>query len=225
LFENAAQLAGIIDHTLLSPTATPSDIDLLCDEAREFSFHSVCVNPCHVIRAAERLKGTEIKVCTVIGFPFGATTTAIKVLEGTESVKNGAAELDMVMNIGLFKAQEYEQAAQDVRDFIILTPSVVHKVIIETCYLTDPEKAGASRLAAEVGAEFVKTSTGFGPSGATPEDIAIMKESARGKAMVKASGGIRDLATLKIMVEAGADRIGTSSGVAIMREYLGGGAA
>jgi len=210
----------MIDHTLLSPTATPSDIDLLCDEAKEFSFHSVCVNPSHVIRAVERLKDTDIKVCTVVGFPLGATTTAIKVLEGTEAVRNGAAELDMVMNIGLFKAKEYEQAAQDVRDFILLTPGVVHKVIVETCYLTDPEKAGASRLAAEVGAEFVKTSTGFGPAGATPEDVAILKESARGKSKVKASGGIKDLESLKTMVEAGAERIGTSSGVSIMKEFM-----
>jgi deoxyribose-phosphate aldolase len=220
LFESAIELARVIDHTLLKPTATPHDIDVLCDEAQRYSFYSVCVNPCNVRHAAERLADTGIKVCSVAGFPLGATTTAVKVMEGVEAVRGGAAELDMVMNIGLFKAGEYEKVALDIKDFMVLTPSVVHKVIIETCYLTDAEKAGASRLVAEMGADFVKSSTGFGPAGAKPGDIAIMKLGAAGKCRVKASGGIKDLSALLRMVEAGADRIGTSSGVGILDEYM-----
>lgn len=221
MFENAIELARLIDHTLLKPTATMKDIDTLCDEAMQYSFYSVCVNPCHVRHAAERLKDTGIKVGTVIGFPLGATTTAVKVLEGVEAVHAGATELDVVMNIGYFKEGEYEKAALDIKDFVVLTPGVVHKVIIETCYLTDAEKAGASRLVAEMGADFVKSSTGFGTGGATPEDIAIMKHGTGGKCKVKASGGIRDLDTLIKMVGAGAERIGSSAGVAIMEEFIG----
>ncbi|HLB25383.1 MAG TPA: deoxyribose-phosphate aldolase, partial [Nitrospirota bacterium] len=181
---------------------------------------SVCVNPWYVPQAAGRLKGSGIAVCTVVDFPLGASTTAAKVMEGVEAVRNGAAELDVVMNIGLFKAGEFEAVARQLKDFITLTPGAVHKVIVETCYLTDAEKAGAARLAAEVGAEFVKTSTGFGPSGARPGDVAILKESAIGKAKVKASGGIKDLDSLVRMVQAGAERIGTSSGVAIVEEFM-----
>ncbi|MBI5189599.1 MAG: deoxyribose-phosphate aldolase [Nitrospirae bacterium] len=213
-------LARVIDHTLLKSTATPADIDRLCDEARQYSFWSVCVNPCYVARAAGRLKDTGIKVCSVVAFPLGCGTTPMKVMEGVEAVRNGAAELDVVMNVGLFKAGEYEAVARDIKDFIVLTPGVVHKVIIETCYLTDAEKAGAARLAAEVGAEFVKTSTGFGPGGAKSGDVALMKEAAIGKSRVKAAGGIKDLDTLVHMVQAGAERIGTSSGVAIVEEFM-----
>jgi deoxyribose-phosphate aldolase len=220
LFGNALELARIIDHTLLKPTATPADIGALCDEARRYSFYSVCVNPCYVSQAVDALKGTGIKVCSVVDFPLGSGTTAIKVMEGVEAVRLGADELDLVMNVGLFKARAYEAVAMQLKDFILLTPGVVHKVIIETCYLSDAEKAGASRLAAEVGAEYVKTSTGFGPGGASAADVAIMKEAAIGKSKIKASGGIRDLETLMRMVQAGADRIGTSSGVAIIGEYI-----
>lgn len=220
MFENAIEIARLIDHTLLKPAATPADIDKLCDDAGRYSFYSVCVNPCYVARAAERLKDSGIKVCSVVDFPLGSGTTAMKVMEGVEAVRNGAAELDVVMNVGLFKAGEYEEVARSLKDFIVLTPGVVHKVIIEACYLTDAEKAGASRLAAEVGAEYVKTSTGFGPGGAKAGDVAIMKEAAIGKAKVKAAGGIRDLETLTHMVDAGAERIGTSSGVDIIDEFL-----
>jgi deoxyribose-phosphate aldolase len=220
LFENAIELAQIIDHTLLSPTAAPADVDRLCDEARHYSFHSVCVNPCYVSRAAEKLRGTGVTVCCVIDFPLGSGTTAMKVMEGVEAVRTGAQELDVVMNVGLFKAGEFEAVARQLKDFILLTPGIVHKVIIETCYLTDAEKAGAARLSAEVGAEFVKTSTGFGTRGASPADISIMKAGAIGKAKIKASGGIRDLDTLCKMVQAGAERIGTSSGVAIVEEFM-----
>lgn len=222
MFENGVELAQVIDHTLLVPTATPMDIDRLCDEARHYSFYSVCVNPCHVKRAADKLRDSGIKVCSVVDFPFGASTTAMKVMEGVEAIRNGAAELDVVMNVGFFKAREYEAVARELKDFIVLTPGAVHKVIIETCYLTDAEKAGASRLAAEVGAEYVKTSTGFGTGGARAGDVAIMKQAAVGKSKVKASGGIRDLETLLRMVEAGAERIGTSSGVAIVEEFIKG---
>ena len=220
MFANAIELARLIDHTQLRPTATPSDIDTLCDEAAHYSFYSVCVNPWYVARATERLKGSGIKVCTVVDFPLGASTTAMKVMEGVEAVRGGAAELDVVMNVGMFKAKQYEAVARQLSDFILLTPGAVHKVVIECCFLTDAEKAGASRLAAEIGAQFVKTSTGFGPEGAKAGDVAIMKEGALGKAKVKAAGGIRDLGTLAAMVEAGAERIGTSSSVAIVEEFI-----
>jgi len=220
LFENAIELARYIDHTYLAPTATYADIDRLCGEARRYSFRSVCVNPCFVVRAVQQLADSGIDVCTVIGFPHGATTTAVKVMEGVEAVRNGARELDVVMNIGYFRSGDYEKAALDIRDFIVLTPGAVHKVIIEACYLTDPEKAGAAKLAAEMGADYIKTSTGFGPSGARVEDIAIIRHGSGGKTKIKAAGGIRDLDTLARMVEAGADRIGTSSGVAIVEEYM-----
>lgn len=220
MFESWVELSQIIDHTLLKPTATPADIDTLCEEAREYSFYSVCVNPWYVSQAVDALKGSGIKVCSVVDFPLGSSTTTVKVMEGAEAARTGAEELDVVMNVGLFKAGEYGAVARQLEDFILLTPGIVHKVIIETCYLTDAEKAGASRLAAEVGAEYVKTSTGFGPGGARAGDVAIMKEAAMGKSRIKAAGGIRDLSTLLLMVEAGADRIGTSSGVAIAREFI-----
>jgi len=156
----------------------------------------------------------------VVDFPLGSGTVAMKVMEGVEAVRNGATELDVVMNVGLFKAGRYETVATELKDFIVLTPGVVHKVIIETCYLTDAEKAGASRLVAEVGADFVKTSTGFGPGGARPGDVAIIKEAAIGKSKVKAAGGIKDLDTLMHMVAAGAERIGTSSGASIIEEFI-----
>jgi deoxyribose-phosphate aldolase len=165
MFGNAIELAQVIDHTNLKPTATPADIQSLCDEARHYSFYAVVVNPWYVPMAVELLRDHDVKVCTVIDFPLGASTTASKVMEAVEAVRSGADELDVVMNIGLFKAQEYDASARQLKDFLLLTPGAVHKVIIETCYLTDAEKAGASRLVAEVGADFVKTSTGFGPGG------------------------------------------------------------
>ena len=220
MFANAVELARIIDHTMLAPIAQPEHIDILCDEAAHYSFYSVCVNPCYVSRAAERLRESGVKICTVIDFPLGSSTTPSKVMEGVEAVKNGATELDVVMNVGMFKSRDYESVARQLKDFILLTPGVVHKVIIETCYLSAAEKAGASRLAAEVGAEFVKSSTGFGPDGANPADIRLMKEAVIGKAKIKASGGIRDLDSLVEMVESGAERIGTSRGVDIVREFI-----
>ena len=220
MFGNAIELAQVIEHTNLKPTATPADIQALCDEARHYSFHAVVVNPWYVPMAVELLKDDDVKVCTVIDFPLGASTTASKVMEAVEAVRSGAAELDVVMNIGLFKAQDYEASARQLKDFLLLTPGAVHKVIIEACYLTDAEKAGASRLVAEVGADFVKTSTGFGPGGATAHDVKIMKDAAIGKASIKASGGIKTLDELLEMVEAGATRIGTSSGVAIVEEFI-----
>jgi deoxyribose-phosphate aldolase len=219
MFANADELARLIDHTLLRATATPADIDLLCGEAVQYGFHSVCVNPCHVTRAAAFLKDTEVKVCSVIDFPLGAGTLGIKALEGMEAVRNGAHELDVVMNIGLFKARMYEAVALELFDFIRLSPDAVHKVIIETCYLTDAEKAGAAKLVSELGAEFVKTSTGLGPSGATVEDIALIKENIDQSTKIKASGGVRDLDTLISMVKAGAERIGTSCGSLIIDEF------
>ncbi len=220
MFGSALELAGIIDHTELRPAATPSDIARLCDEARQYSFHSVCVNPCYVPLAAERLKGSGINVCAVIDFPLGAATGAMKVVEAVEAARNGANELDIVMPIGLFKSGGYEPAGRQIKEVVLLTPGLTHKVIIEACYLTDLEKASAARMVAESGAAFVKTSTGFGPGGASVDDVRLLKAAVSGRCRVKAAGGIRDLETLYSMVEAGADRIGTSSGVAIVEKYL-----
>ena len=220
MFGSAVELAGIIDHTDLRAAATPADIARLTDEALQYSFHSVCVNPCYVHLAAERLMGSGIAVCTVIDFPLGASTGAMKVVEAVEAGRNGAAELDIVMPVGLFKSGQLDLAARQIREVVLLTPGLTHKVIIEACYLTDEEKASAAGMAASSGAEFVKTSTGFGPGGATVEDVRLLKRAVSGRCRVKAAGGIRDLRTLYLMVEAGADRIGTSSGPAIIDEYL-----
>ena len=212
-------IASYIDHTLLKPDATGEQIDRLCAEAREYGFASVCVNPYYVARCVKNLKGTDVKVCTVVGFPLGATTMETKVFETLQAVASGAQEIDMVMNVCAMKSghtkaieQEIQALAAAVEDKAIL------KVIIETCLLTDEEKTQACRIARRSGAQFVKTSTGFGSGGATVEDVALMKKAAGANVKVKASGGIRDYATAKAMIEAGADRIGASAGVAIVKE-------
>ena len=212
-------IASYIDHTLLKPDATGEQIDRLCAEAREYGFASVCVNPYYVARCVKNLKGTDVKVCTVVGFPLGATTMETKVFETLQAVASGAQEIDMVMNVCAMKSghtkaieQEIQALAAAVEDKAIL------KVIIETCLLTDEEKTQACRIARRSGAHFVKTSTGFSTGGATVEDVALMKKAAGANVKVKASGGIRDYATAKAMIEAGADRIGASAGVAIVKE-------
>ena len=211
-------LARYIDHTNLKPTATPEDIEKLCAEARQFGFKAVCVNSCYVVLASELLKGSDVLVCAVAGFPLGAMSTAAKKFEAEQAVKDGAGEIDMVMNIGLAKDGDWKGIEEDILAVKQAARGAVLKVIIETCYLTDEEKIAACEAAVRAGAGFVKTSTGFGPAGATIEDVRLIKKAVEGKALVKAAGGVRDKATALAMIEAGADRLGTSNGVAIIQE-------
>ncbi len=217
-FETAAQLAGILDVSLLKPDATREDLTRHCGEAREYGFYSVCVQPCYVADARRLLEGSPVRLCTVIGFPLGATTTPVKVVEAMEAVQNGADELDIMINLGMLKSRRYGSLSIEIKNIMNMTPQVIHKVILETGYLTDEEKVEACRLALEAGAEFIKTSTGFGPA-ATVEDVRLIRQAVGSKARVKASGGIRDLATVEAFVRACANRIGTSTGVSILREY------
>lgn len=213
----ARDFAHFIDHTNLKPAATPEDIKALCREAREFGFKAVCVNSCYVSLVSELLKGSDVLVCSVAGFPLGAMSAAAKRFEAEQAVKDGASEIDMVMNIGLAKAGDWEGVEKDIAAVREGAGKAILKVIIEACYLTDEEKVAACQSAVRAGADFVKTSTGFGPSGATIEDVRLMKKTVEGKARVKAAGGIRDKETARAMIEAGADRIGTSSGPAIIK--------
>lgn len=210
---NAAKL---IDHTILKPAATRADVQKICEEAKHYGFASVCVNPFWVPFAAELLKNSDVKVCTVIGFPLGATTTAAKVYEAQDALKNGADELDMVINIGALKNKEYEVVLQDIASVRQACRGAVLKVIIETSELTDEEKVKACELAAQAGADFVKTSTGFAKGGATAADVALMRKSIPAHMQVKASGGIRSKEDFDTMIAAGATRIGASSGVKIV---------
>lgn len=213
-----AELVSYIDHTLLKPDATTEQIKKLCQEASENNFKAVCINPGYVSLAAEILKGTGVAVATVIGFPLGATTSRIKGAETAEAVENGAGELDVVLNIGRLKAGDSGYVLADLRQVVQSAQGRPVKVIIETALLTDNEKVKACQLAVEAGAAFVKTSTGFAKGGATVTDVQLMRQTVGPKVGVKASGGIRDLAALKAMVAAGANRIGTSSAVAILAE-------
>ena len=209
-------LAKVIDHTLLKPTATREQIETLCREAAEHGFCSVCVNPYWVPLAAKMLKGTGVKTCTVIGFPLGANTTEVKVFEAKTALENGADELDMVINIGALKSKDYDTVLQDIRALRALGDNFVLKVIIETSELTDEEKVKACELAAEAKADFVKTSTGFTKGGATVHDVALMKKSIPAGMQVKASGGVRTRADAEAMLAAGATRLGASSGIKIV---------
>ncbi|CAM5793761.1 deoxyribose-phosphate aldolase [Brevibacillus borstelensis] len=210
------KLNKYIDHTLLKPDATAAMIDKLCAEAREHDFASVCVNPYWVKRSAELLAGTDVKVCTVIGFPLGANSTAAKAAETRDAIANGATEVDMVLNIGALKSGDLEAVKQDVAAVKEACGDVLLKVILETGLLTEEEKVTACKLCVEAGADYVKTSTGFGPGGATVEDIALMRKTVGPEVGVKASGGVRDRAAAIAMIEAGATRIGASSGIAIV---------
>ncbi|USG63874.1 deoxyribose-phosphate aldolase [Brevibacillus ruminantium] len=205
-----------IDHTLLKPETTVAMIEKLCAEAKEHDFASVCVNPYWVKRSAELLAGTDVKVCTVIGFPLGANTTAVKVAETRDAILNGATEIDMVLNVGALKSGDLETVKQDVAAVKEAAGEILLKVILETGLLTDEEKEAACKLCVEAGADYVKTSTGFGPGGATVEDIALMRKAVGADIGVKASGGVRDRAAALAMIEAGATRIGASSGIAIV---------
>ncbi len=209
-------LAKVIDHTLLKPAATRAQIETLCREAAEHGFCSVCVNPYWVALAAQLLKGTGVKTCTVIGFPLGANTTAVKVFEAKNALENGADELDMVINIGALKSKDYDTVLQDIRALRALGDNFVLKVIIETSELTDEEKVKACELAAEAKADFVKTSTGFAGGGATVHDVALMKKSIPAGMQVKASGGVRTREDAEAMLAAGATRLGASSGIKIV---------
>lgn len=207
-----------IDHTLLKATATYDEILKLCTEAKQYDFASVCVNPANVTFAHQLLEGTDVKVCTVIGFPLGANTPAVKAFETTDAITNGADEVDMVINVGMAKAHNWDAVYEDIKAVVDAANGVLVKVIIETCYLTDEEKVEVCKLAVKAGADFVKTSTGFGTGGATKEDVALMFKAVDGKASVKASGGIRDAKTFDEMIKAGATRIGCSAGVKIMED-------
>ena len=208
-------IAKYIDHTILKPIAQRKDIEQLCKEAKEYGFASVCVNPCWVSYASELLKGSAVKVCTVIGFPLGANDSAVKAFEAKTAIEQGAQEVDMVINIGALKAGEYDIVQKDIEAVREASKGKLLKVIIETSYLTDEEKQKVCQICAACGADFVKTSTGFSQSGATEHDVALMAKAAGEKVKVKASGGIRTREDALKMIEAGASRLGTSSGVKI----------
>lgn len=212
-------IAGLIDHTLLKPDATADQIAQLCYEARKYKFASVCVNPTHVKLCAELLQGTQVKVCTVIGFPLGASSPEVKAFEAQTAIKDGATEIDMVLNIGALKAGDLTLAAQDIHEVVRVghNAGAIVKVIIETSLLNDEEKVTACLLAKEAGADFVKTSTGFSGGGATVDDVNLMRRVVGPEMGVKASGGVRDFEDAQSMVKAGATRLGASAGVKIVQ--------
>lgn len=210
-------LAGMIDHTLLRADANQVEIKKLIDEAKQYKFASVCVNPTWVKYAAEQLSGTTVKVCTVIGFPLGAATSESKAFEAKDAISKGATEVDMVINIGALKEGNNELVEKDIKAVVDAAKGkALVKVIIETCLLTDEEKVRACTLAVKAGTDFVKTSTGFSTGGSTPGDVALMRKTVGEKIGVKASGGVRNLADMEKVVAAGASRVGASSGVKIM---------
>jgi deoxyribose-phosphate aldolase len=212
-------LPDLIDHTVLRPDAAKIDILKLCQEAKEHRFTVIFVPPCYVDEAVAAVAGTAIQVGIPIGFPLGGHTTKAKVAEAVEAVTRGARVLDMVMNVSRMKSGELDYVRKDIAEVVKSTPGVERKVIIETCYLTQQEKRTACRLVVEAGADYVKTSTGFGAAGATVEDVRLLKEAVAGRVKVKASGGIRDWKTTQAMLEAGADRIGTSASLKIVAEW------
>lgn len=212
-------LAKYIDHTALKPETTEADILKLTDEAKKFGFASVCVNPCWVALATDQLKESDVEVCTVIGFPLGASTTEVKAFETKDAIDKGADEVDMVINIGALKSGQEELVEADIRAVVeAAAKRALVKVIIEACLLTEDEKVRACQLAVRAGADFVKTSTGFSTGGATPEDVALMRKTVGKNIGVKAAGGIHSKAEAEAMIAAGATRIGASSGVKIIAE-------
>lgn len=211
------QLNKTIDHTLLKPEATKAQIKTLCEEAAKYDFMSVCVNPTWVKKAAELLAGTDVKVCTVIGFPLGANTSEVKAYEAENAIKNGATEVDMVINIGALKGGNDTLVQSDIESVVAVSKGkALSKVIIETSLLTDDEKVRACELAKKAGADFVKTSTGFSTGGATLEDIKLMRATVGPEMGVKASGGVRTTEDAHQFIEAGATRLGSSNGLAIV---------
>jgi len=213
-------IAKYIDHTILKPQTTEAEIVELCREAKQYGFAAVCVNPCYVNLAAKLLTGTKVKVATVIGFPLGANTMEVKAFEAERAFKEGAQEIDMVINIGALKSGKYDYVQEDIYAVVNVAknqvPKKLVKVIIETSLLTNEEKEKACQLVLAAGADFVKTSTGFNGGGANLEDVQLMKRVVGEKVKIKASGGIRDVKAALLMIEAGAERLGTSSGVAIV---------
>ena len=210
------ELNEYIDHTLLAATATPDDICKLCDEAKKYNFYAVCVNSCHVYLASNELHKSKVKVVATIGFPLGASSTKSKREEAKRCVKDGADEIDMVINIGYLKQNLYKNIREEISAVKKMIGDKVLKVIIETCYLDDEEKRQACQIAAKAGADYVKTSTGFGSGGATIDDVKLMMEEVGDRLKVKASGGIKDRKTALKYIELGVSRIGTSNGIAIV---------
>lgn len=213
-------LAKIIDHTNVKPNTNKRNIERLCREAKRYGFRGVCVQPCFVSLAKNLLRETKIKIVTVIGFPFGFNSTKAKVCETKQAIKDGADEIDMVMNIAMLKSKNYKFVEEDIRSVVEAANGKVVKVIIETCYLNKNEKIMACKLVAKAGASFVKTSTGYGTGGATVNDVKLIRKVVGDKLRIKASGGIRTFEQVKALVEAGADVIGTSTGVKIMKDFI-----
>ena len=208
----------MIDHTVLKADTPLETVKRICDEAMEYGFASVCINPCHVAYCADYLKDSDVNVCTVIGFPLGANTSAVKAFETKDAIANGADEIDMVMNIGALKDKNYDLVRDDVKAVVEAANGTLVKVILETCLLTEDEIKKACELCVEAKADYVKTSTGFSTRGATIEDVRIMKEAVHGKAKVKAAGGVRTPEDMVKIVAAGADRIGTSAGCSFVKK-------
>lgn len=208
----------MIDHTVLKADTPLETVKRICDEAMEYGFASVCINPCHVAYCADYLKDSDVNVCTVIGFPLGANTSAVKAFETKDAIANGADEIDMVMNIGALKDKNYDLVRDDVKAVVEAANGTLVKVILETCLLTEDEIKKACELCVETKADYVKTSTGFSTRGATIEDVRIMKEAVHGKAKVKAAGGVRTPEDMVKIVAAGADRIGTSAGCSLVKK-------
>lgn len=208
----------MIDHTVLKADTPLETVKRICDEAMEYGFASVCINPCHVAYCADYLKDSDVNVCTVIGFPLGANTSAVKAFETKDAIANGADEIDMVMNIGALKDKNYDLVRDDVKAVVEAANGTLVKVILETCLLTEDEIKKACELCVEAKADYVKTSTGFSTIGATIEDVRIMKEAVHGKAKVKAAGGVRTPEDMVKIVAAGADRIGTSAGCSLVKK-------
>jgi len=211
-------IAKLIDHSMLKPEMTAAEVEKLCEEAGEHGFHSVCVPPCFIQSTRKALFETHVKIATVIGFPFGYSLTRVKIYEAIESAINGADELDIVLNISHAKSGKWDAVEEEISDIISATHGSAHKIIIETCYLTEDEKKKACQVVLNSGAAYIKTSTGFGKEGATIKDVELIRSVSGTRIGIKASGGIKSLDDVKAFVNAGATRIGTSSGVKIMKE-------
>ena len=211
----------MIDHTVLKADTPLETVKRICDEAMEYGFASVCINPCHVAYCADYLKDSDVNVCTVIGFPLGANTSAVKAFETKDAIEKGADEIDYVINVAELKNKNYDYIKKEMEEIVKICREAgkTSKVIFENCYLTDDEKRKVAEIAKEVKPDFIKTSTGFGTGGATVEDVKLMKSVVGDEVKVKAAGGIRYLKTALAMIEAGAERLGTSAGVAIVEEY------
>lgn len=212
-------LPALIDHTMLRPEATRADVLRLCREATQYGFQVIFIPPCYTAEAVEAVAGSDVRVGIPVGFPLGGHATSVKVAEALEGVRHGAVVLDMVINVSRLKSGDLDAVRQDIAEVVRATPRAEHKVILETCYLTDQEKTTACRLVVEAGADYVKTSTGFAAGGATVADVKLLKAAVENRAKVKASGGIRDWKTAREMLEAGADRIGTSASLKIMEQW------